>query len=936
MKTAFSLQSKWCTAGVFSAIVGSVMGCGGGNSITAFSMPTTSALSVQYILAPVDGGICIVVDASGKTLAGPVTTKSGTASFATLPTVALGFQQVVCQGGTYSDEATGATMVGPKLRAYATLAANITSVSVTPFTEIAVTLLGGRNAVTDYKTVQTAVATAFGLESMNMAVVTPFDISKTAVTDTPSGRYGVALAALSQLAVRGTVGKDATALMGQFASNFDATGHVKDETLRNEYAYALEDLLNNTRLKANLATSGSTILQALFDNTQGDDPLASVQYVNTDFSSTRSGGAVHNLLANVTSTIAVVGRNLHSGLKVTLGGIPCYVHDVVPLDVLETSTPDEQLLSDCPALAAGTASLSIADGGEVISQTDMNVGSKSATKSALSTTLVGRVSSAGTGPANIVGTATAQAPTINTTTGAHNYAELRTFPVKGVVVELLDRGAADTVLMQSSTDAAGKYTFTGVDAGKNVVVRVKAQLLSTRATGTETGPQWDIAVRDNTSSGNPKVMYSLDASATTTVAGDNIVNVNAVVGFDSTGNVDVASAGRQSAPFSILEVMYTAALKIKETDPNLSLPSLNVYWSPANVGVSGDKEKGQIGTSYYSSGGLMPGVFILGKADADTDEFDQGVIGHEFGHYLQAQLSYSDSPGGSHSKNEFKDASLAYGEGYGTAVGGLLSGSAFYIDTVGVRQSSGGVTDLNKPSGSAKRKGFYSEESVAYVMYQMGIRHGFASMWRAVSAMKSSHHSATLFAFLNRFTSANPDAAIADLLAAENIRTTDALGQLPAGVSADIDINAIASNGATDLEQVYIPIVMNPVSAQTTSVLASAQDAAFCVNYNLKGAKDRNGLGMRKRFVFTATFTGAMGVKVFNDMGKALDLKDHSLNARSDAGADVSVNNWVEGMGQLSVIEGRIYTMRFSVESLSSIFNGNRCGNKLSLWRVAA
>ena len=933
MKIASSLQSKWCTAGVFTAMVGSLMGCGGGNGITA-AVPATSAFSVQYVLAPVDGGTCSVVDARGQTLAGPVVTKSGTASFGTLPTAALGLQQVVCQGGTYSDEATGVAMVGPKLRAYATLAANVTSVSVTPFTEIAVTLLGSRSAVTDYKTVQTAVATAFGLENMDMAAVAPTDISKTAVADTPAGRYGVALAALSQLAVRATVGKDAATLIGQFARNFDAKGHVKDEALRDEYAYALEDLLDNARLKANLATSGSTILQALFDNTQGDDPLASVQYVNTDFSSTRSGGAVHSLPASLTSTIAVVGRNLHLGLEVTLGGAPCHVRDVAPLDEAEISTPDQQLFADCPALAAGTASLLVVDGGEVVSQTDMTVVSTSATKRTLSTALSNTVSSAGTGPANVAGTVTAQAPTINTTTGAHNYAELRTFPVKGVVVELLDRAAADAVLMQTNTDATGKYTFTGLDAGKNVVVRVKAQLRSTRAAGTATGPQWDMAVRDNTSTGNPKAMYSLDATATT-VVGDNTVNVNAVVGFDSTGKVDAASAGRQSAPFSILEVMYAAALKIQETDPNLSLPGLNVYWSPANVGASGDKEKGQISTSHYARSGLMPGVFILGKADVDTDEFDQGVIGHEFGHYLQAQLSYSDSPGGSHGNNEFKDASLAYGEGYGTAVGGLLSGSAFYIDTSGDRQSSGGVTDLNKPSGSAKRKGFYSEESVAYVMYQMGVRHGFSSVWRAVSAMKSSHHSATLFAFLSRFISANPDAAIADLLAAENIRTTDALGLLPAGASADVTINATASKGATDLEQVYIPMVLNPVPAQATSVLASAQDAAFCVNYKLRGAKNGNGLGMHKRFVFTAAFTGEVGVKVFNDMGKALDLQDHSLNARSDAGADVSFSNWTEGMAQLSVIEGRTYTVRFSVDSPSSIFNGNRCGNKLSLWRVA-
>ena len=88
--------------------------------------------------------------------------------------------------------------------------------------------------------------------------------------------------------------------------------------------------------------------------------------------------------------------------------------------------------------------------------------------------------------------------------------------------------------------------------------------------------------------------------------------------------------------------------KIEATDPNVVFPDVNFYWSPKNVGTDGNKEQGQIGTSHYADSGTLPGVFILGKADVDTDEFDQGVIGHEFGHWLQSVLSSSDNPGGSH------------------------------------------------------------------------------------------------------------------------------------------------------------------------------------------------------------------------------------------------------------------------------------------------
>ena len=67
---------------------------------------TSSQLSAYYVLASVDGGSCSLLDQSGTTLAGPVTTRSGVALL-DLP-ASSGMAQLSCQGGTYQDEATGA------------------------------------------------------------------------------------------------------------------------------------------------------------------------------------------------------------------------------------------------------------------------------------------------------------------------------------------------------------------------------------------------------------------------------------------------------------------------------------------------------------------------------------------------------------------------------------------------------------------------------------------------------------------------------------------------------------------------------------------------------------------------------------------------------------------------------------------------------------
>lgn len=903
-------------------------GCGGSSSSDTTGV--AGGLQVHYGLAPVDGGVCTLTGPGGQTLAGPVKTQSGRASFGVLSS-ATGLGMVSCTGGSYLDTATGASSPSVKLRTYVNL--NSSSVAVTPLTEIAVRLLGARNPSTAFTAVQTSIANAFGLEKIDITTVFPSDISKTAVVDTNESRYGTSLAALSQLAIRGTVGKDASNVIDGLASNFDSTGYIKDDAVHVEYAMALADLLGNKRLAANLGSVGEVVLEALFDNVSDEDPLANVSYVNTDFSSTRTGFS-QTLVAGKPAQIAIVGTDLSLVLGVKLGSAVCTLQDLESMDEPEVDTKDEQMIAVCPPPAAGKALLTIADLGEEIFQTEMIVTSATTSQSRERAKAVHVAPRSGTGPTNVVGTITADAPSVNTSTGAHDYVQLRKFPVRGVVLELLDAANNHAVLMETDADDAGNYRFAGVDEGKSVVVRVKAQLRSTRAAGVTTGPEWDISVRDNTSAGSPKAMYTLDSDAVTTVVGDVTINVNAAVGFDAQGNANTDGNSRQSAAFSVLEVIYSGTRKILETDPNLSMPALNVYWSPANVGTGGDREKGQIGTSHFASGGAMPGLFILGKADADTDEFDQGVLGHEFGHYLQSALSYSDNPGGSHAVGDFKDASLAYGEGYGTALGGLLIGSPFYIDTSGPRQGNGSITNLTIATPDGKRKGFYSEESVGYVMYNMGVRHGFGPFWRAVSSMRVGHESATLFSFLARFTEANPSATIADLLTTENVRTTDLLGNLAAEIAPDAAIGATASGGANDLEKLYIAMVLNEVGVGAEPVKASADSTSFCFNSNLPGARIGNGLGMFKRFSFTANFTGQIGVKALGDQGAVLDSKDYTLAARENTGSNPSLLTWEPGYAKLNVVQGRVYTLRFSVDSPATLFQGNNCGNALSLWRL--
>lgn len=128
-------------------------------------------------------------------------------------------------------------------------------------------------------------------------------------------------------------------------------------------------------------------------------------------------------------------------------------------------------------------------------------------------------------------------------------------------------------------------------------------------------------------------------------------------------------------------------------------PKAFVYW-----------EKGFNPNSYFGgTSGLsfyLPGysrLFILGGRNgdvdnSDTDHFDQSVILHEYGHFLEDVEFVSDSPGGPHSGNAVIDPRLAWSEGWGNffqaAVQSFIVGGGYtprYIDTFG---NDDGSTDM--------------------------------------------------------------------------------------------------------------------------------------------------------------------------------------------------------------------------------------------------
>lgn len=274
-----------------------------------------------------------------------------------------------------------------------------------------------------------------------------------------------------------------------------------------------------------------------------------------------------------------------------------------------------------------------------------------------------------------------------------DFANTITKPIRGAVVELV---SGTTVIGTTVSGETGAYSFSWTGP-KLVRVRVKA--LTTVPV---------IRVEDNTAGDALYSMISseVDNDATATLS------LRAPSGWGGTNY----SAQRVAAPFAILDAAYASA-HFFLAERAVPFPDLKINWSVNNRPEEGDKSIGQIGTSHWDRTEL----YILGKEDVDTDEFDDHIVAHEWGHYFESQLSRADNPGGSHGFGQIKDPRLAWGEGWATALGAMVFyPDDLYVDTLGAQQATAGIYySIDDNTAEDPTPGWYSEASMVHVFYDL-------------------------------------------------------------------------------------------------------------------------------------------------------------------------------------------------------------------------
>lgn len=144
--------------------------------------------------------------------------------------------------------------------------------------------------------------------------------------------------------------------------------------------------------------------------------------------------------------------------------------------------------------------------------------------------------------------------------------------------------------------------------------------------------------------------------------------------------------------------------------------NLNNGRYPSTPPLTAQWRKGfQTRTSYLGEQMVIQGVVT------DTDEYDDTVLMHEFGHFLQREFSISDSPGGFHNGSP-TDPRLAFGEGYGTYTGCAISGSSIYFDTSPSGASVTNINNVGKKASLTDGRGIrqlISEYVVAEILWRI-------------------------------------------------------------------------------------------------------------------------------------------------------------------------------------------------------------------------
>lgn len=312
---------------------------------------------------------------------------------------------------------------------------------------------------------------------------------------------------------------------------------------------------------------------------------------------------------------------------------------------------------------------------------------------------------------------------------------------KEVSVVALD--SSNNLIDSTYTDKNGEYNLS-VDNNIDIKIRIYSKMKKLN--------KWSVKVLNNKNSNS---LYGIEGELVNSGNSNSIRDLTALASNNS------------SAPFSILDSIYLAMNRFISIDRSINFPPLIVNWSVDNI-TSG---------TYYDG---IDTIMVQGDQKGDSDEYDDHIIIHEWGHYFENKFSRADNIGGQHGAGEYLDIRVAFGEGWGNALSAMITDDAIYFDTMG-RYG----WNMNIEDDIHEASGWFSEASIQRILYDLydsnrdgkdNLSLGLEPIYEVlINGEKNTPSFTSIFSFITELKKAYPEntSKVDDIISSEDIATID-------------------------------------------------------------------------------------------------------------------------------------------------------------------
>ncbi|MCM2280510.1 MAG: hypothetical protein NDI61_01540 [Bdellovibrionaceae bacterium] len=262
--------------------------------------------------------------------------------------------------------------------------------------------------------------------------------------------------------------------------------------------------------------------------------------------------------------------------------------------------------------------------------------------------------------------------------------------------EVVVTDSAGTIVQCTETDSSGNFSFDLSANSGTYTVKVNS-----RANNSNLKAYVMNNPTDNT-------YYSVATTVSSASSGSISLTASAT-GAVIAGAFNILDKLADANVFLRTQASAGACTTFTDCNAFTVAPIVYVYWTKGfnpNVYLGGSATSG---VSFFLKG--TNELYILGGIEGDVDSsdcdhFDNSIILHEYGHFIEGNYSGTDSPGGRHAPNETLDPRLSWSEGFANFFQAAVTGVPLYRDTEG-----------NVSCGSGCTQPFHDENLEAYENY---------------------------------------------------------------------------------------------------------------------------------------------------------------------------------------------------------------------------